>query len=479
MRPLDLLAVARRLMHDAGFEPDFGAAVAAEARRAVPPTTDGVRDLRTMLWSSIDNHTSRDLDQVEWAERLGPDRARLMIGLADVDALAPIGSGLDGHASVNTTSVYLGVATFPMLPVPLSEGLTSLLEGEDRLAIVVEMVVTAAGEVENPQLHRALVRNHAKLTYEEIGRFLDGEGPPPANPDLEAQIRLQDEIGRWLKGARQQRGALTLETIEAHPVVSDGKVVNLELTRKSRAREIIEDFMLAANAAIAGFFEARDTSWIRRMVRAPKRWERIVELAAGLGETLPAIPNAPALATFLSRRRATDPTRFVELSLSVVKLLGPGIYVLERAGEDLEGHFGLAVQDYTHSTAPNRRYADLVTQRLLKAALAGLPVPYDDGQLGAIADRCTHMEDGARKVERRMRKVAAAAMLAPRVGETFEAVITGAKPDGTYARLLQPPAEGRVVRGEAGLDVGDRVKVRLIGTDPDRGFIDFVLQAGP
>jgi VacB/RNase II family 3'-5' exoribonuclease len=472
----DLVATARRLMLDAGFEPDLSPAAEDQVRHlAAQIPTGGVPDLRGRLWSSIDNEQSRDLDQIEWAERKGPDRALLSIGLADVDERLPAGSPLDQHAGRNTTSVYTGVATFPMLPTRLSEDLTSLEEGQDRLAVVLDLTVLADGTIEDTAITRALVRNQSRLAYDDVGPWLEGHGPRPQKIDapLEAQLRLQDEVAGWLKTRRQHRGALELETIEARPVVTGDGISRLELTRKNRAREIIEDLMLAANTALARFLEARKLSSLRRVVRSPKRWDRIVALATEHGETLPPEPSAPALAAFLTRRRAADPERFPEVSLAVVKLLGAGSYALERPGQDLGGHFALAVPDYTHSTAPNRRYADLVTQRVVKAVLAGRPAPYSDDSLEAIATQCTRKEDDARKVERRMRKIAAAVLLAPRVGEVFDALVTGVTPDGTYARLLSPPAEGRIVRGESGLDVGDRVRLRLIATDPARGFIDF------
>jgi VacB/RNase II family 3'-5' exoribonuclease len=472
----DLVATARRLVIEAGFEPDLPPPADAQVRHLSPrPQVDGVRDLRERLWSSIDNEQSRDLDQIEWAERRAPDRILLSIGLADVDDRVPAGSPLDDHAGRNTTSVYTGVATFPMLPPELSEDLTSLHERADRLAVVVDLVVVRDGTIAEVNIERALVRNRARLSYDQVGPWLEGNAarPEKIDGDLEAQLRLQDEAARWLKTRRQQRGALELETIEARPVVVGDGLGRLELTRKSRARELIEDLMLAANTALAGYLESRQLASLRRVVRSPKRWDRIVAVAAEHGETLPAEPSAPALAAFLTRRRAADPTGFPEVSLAVVKLLGAGSYAVERPGQDLGGHFALAVPDYTHSTAPNRRYADLVTQRLVKAVLAGRSTPYTDQDLDVIATQCTRKEDDARKVERRMRKIAAAVLLAPRIGDLFDAIVTGVTPDGTFARLLDPPAEGRIVRGETGLDVGHRLRVRLLATDAARGFIDF------
>jgi VacB/RNase II family 3'-5' exoribonuclease len=483
MTTFDLQAAAWRVMREAGLEPEIPPAAQAEARAATAAADAAApaRDLRDRLWSSIDNDSSRDLDQLEWAEALGGGRARLLLAIADVDVLVPAGSNGDQHARRNTTSVYGGVTTFPMLAVALSEDRTSLHQGQDRAAMVVELTVEPDGSVSGSEAYRALVRNQVRLSYDDLGAWLEGRGPAPAEvaaagAALEAQLRLQDQIARQLQARRQERGALELETVEARPRVDErGAVSGLELTPKNRARSLIEDLMLAANSATADILERAGRSWLRRTVRAPRRWDRLLAVAREHGEELPQAPNAPALAAFLKRRRAAAPERFAELSLTVVKLIGPGSYEVERSGEDLEAHFALAVEGYTHSTAPNRRYADLVTQRLLKAALDGRPSPYPDDELAAIAGECTRKADAARRVERRLRKMAAAVLLAPRLGDVFDAVVTGAKPEGTYARLLAPPAEGRIVRGERGLDVGDRVRVRLERTDPEVGFIDFAV----
>jgi exoribonuclease R len=466
-----------------GFEPDFPPAVLSEVRSLHEPADDplpaGVRDLRGLPWSSIDNRESRDLDQIEVAERMPNGSIRVRVGVADVDTLVRLGSAADEHAARNTTSVYTGVATFPMLPDRLSCDLSSLNESEDRLAVVVEFDVSPDGALSTASVYRALVRNQAKLAYESAGLWLEGKGPAPegiaASSALQEQLRIQDEAAQLLRRARSIAGALDFETVEARPVVANGRVVDLALVTRNRARDMIEDFMVAANRSVATFLLDRGSPSLRRVVREPKRWDRIVALAADVGEKLPNEPNNVALAEFLARRRAADPDHYADLSLSVVKLLGPGIYVLERRlGDRREmGHFGLAVADYVHSTAPNRRFADLVTQRMLRAVTSGGPPPYSDQELTDIASRCTERGEAARKVERTMRKVAGASMLAERVGENFSAIVTAASPKGTYARVLSPPVEGRVVRGERGLDVGDTVRLKLVAADPVRGYIDF------
>jgi VacB/RNase II family 3'-5' exoribonuclease len=475
---VDLDAIARRIARKYGFEAEFPAAGTQQLATltAPAPVPPDAKDLRHLLWSSIDNATSMDLDQAEVAEPLPNDAIRLMVAIADVDALVPKGSPLDVHAHANSTSVYTGIEVFPMLPEKLSTGLTSLNENDDRLALVIETVVDAHGDVATQDVYRAVIRNQAKLAYDDLGAWLDG-GPAPArvaaNADLQEQIRLQSEAAQRLKAQRARHGALEFDTIEATPVARDGQVVDLALTRKSKARDLIEDFMIASNIAIAVYLEAKGRSGIRRVVREPERWSRIVDLAKQYGTTLPATPDSLALATFMSARRLADPVRFPDLSLTVVKLMGPGEYALDMPGKDPGIHFGLAVHDYSHATAPNRRYADLVTQRAVKAALTGAPAPYSNDDLAAIAAHCTEREDAASKVERTMRKVAAALLLAHRIGDVFDGIVTGVSDHGTFARLFHPPAEGMVVHGQHGLDVGDKVRLRLVHTDPRQGYLDF------
>jgi exoribonuclease-2 len=475
---LNFAAVAHQAMVENGFSPDFPKDAAREAETARPSKADDIVDLRHLLWSSIDNTESRDLDQIEVMEELPGGDVRVLVGIADVDALLPKGSALDRHAADNTASVYTGVAIFPMLPERLSTDLTSLNYAEDRLAVVIGMTVGPDGHVKEADVRRAIVRNKAKLTYDEVGAWFDG-GPIPQRVasvvGMDRQLYAQNDVARALRKLRYERGALDLETIEARPVTENGKIVDLKVTEKSKSRELIEDFMIGANGAMARFLETRGRSTIRRVVKSPERWQRIVALAATYGDALPAEPNGHALADFLADRKAKDHAAFADLSLAVVKLMGPGEYALERAGAAHTGHFGLALLDYTHSTAPNRRFADLVTQRLLKASLADKPPPYAEEELARIANRCTLKENSARKVERFMRKVAAAELLSSRHGEVFDAIVTGVTPKGVFVRLYAPPtAEGRVVKGEQGMDVGDRVRVKLVATEPRLGFIDFV-----
>lgn len=476
---LDLQTIAKTLMEQRGFEPDFPAAVSdqlAKLRQNPPQIAAGgdVRDLRNLLWSSIDNDTSRDLDQIEVAERAPNGDVKVMIGIADVDAFVPKQTPIDQHAATETTTVYTGVRNFPMLPEELSTGITSLLDGQDRLAIVIEFVIDSSGAVTSAELYRALVRNQAQLQYNSVGAWLEGAGEAPAkvqqSSELRQQLKLQDEVAQRLKGQRQQHGALNLETNEVHPLVLNEQVVDIVKQQKNRATDLIEDFMVAANGVVARKLE--NVSSLRRIVRSPERWDRIVQLAAGKGGHLPAEPDSKALNDFLIRQKTADPDHFADLSLAVIKLIGPGEYVLEKAGETAAGHFGLAVQDYTHATAPNRRFADVVTQRLIKATITGQKNPYSDDELTAIAANCTQKEDAARKVEREMSKRLAAIAMQHRIGEAFDAIVTGVTDHGTFVRVLQPHVEGLLIQGH-GLDVGDKLRAKLVSVNVEKGYIDF------
>jgi exoribonuclease-2 len=475
-----LQRIAHRVMVERGLLPDFSAEALAEVAgiaAAAPPPDGKLRDLRGETWASIDNDDSLDLDQLTLARALPDGAVELLVAIADVDALVARGSAVDAHAMANTTSVYTAAEMFPMLPERLSTDLTSLADRQDRLAVVVAITVAPDGALAASDVFRALVRNHAKLAYNAVAAWLEGAGPAPAAvtavPGLADNLRLQDKVAQRLRALRHERGALELQTIEARPVFDADRLLDLTPDERNRAKELIEDVMIAANGVTARFLTARGLSSLRRIVRSPKRWERIVEVAARLGETLPGAPDAAALAAFLTKRRAADPLRFPDLSLTIIKLLGAGEYVVERPGQDAPGHFGLAVRDYTHATAPNRRFPDLITQRLLKAALAGAPPPYGADELASLATHCTVQEDAANKVERQVAKSAAALLLAGRRGQTFDAIVTGASPKGTWVRIFRPPVEGRLVRGTEGMDVGERLRVRLVDADVERGFIDF------
>jgi VacB/RNase II family 3'-5' exoribonuclease len=481
----ELKAIARRTMIRRGLLPDFSPAVLTETDavgRAAAETDPSIRDLRGLLWCSIDNDDSRDLDQLSVADPTAGGTVKIRIAVADVDALVREGSAIDGHARTNTTSVYTAATVFPMLPEKLSTDLTSLGEGQARLAIVIEMEVAADGTVTESDVYRAVVLNRAKLAYNSVAAWLEGTAPAPprlaAVPGLDQQLRTQDRVAQAMKGLRHQHGALSLDTLEARAVFDGEVLADLRPDEKNRAKELIEDFMIASNGVTAKYLDRKGCPSLRRILRAPARWERIVELAAGLGEHLPPQPSAHALEDFLARRRQADPLRFPDLSLSVVKLLGSGEYVVELPGQAVDGHFGLAVTNYTHSTAPNRRFPDLVTQRLLKAAMAGRPAPYAIEALQGLARHCTEQEDNAAKVERQVRKSAAALLLAPQIGQRFDAIVTGASDKGTWVRIFRPAAEGKVVRGFQGLDVGDRVRVELVHTDVERGFVDFARVPG-
>lgn len=480
---IDLAELAAQVMLERGLKPEFSNEVLRQVEKlagpARPAAADDVRDLRHLLWASIDNDDSRDLDQLTVAEDLGNGDVRVHVAVADVDALVHRSSPVDVHARYNTTSVYTAARVFPMLPEKLSTNLTSLNPGEDRLAVVVSYTVDRDGLLHDSEIYRAMVRNKAKLAYSSVGAWLEGraEMPPSvaAVEGLAEQLSLQDEAAQKLCEQRHEHGALVLDTVETQVVLEDSTVRDIVPEEKNRAHGIIEDFMIAANGAVASFLDARGYPSFRRVVRTPERWDRIQALAAEYGTTLPDDPDPLALQRFLIRRRAAEPVSFPDLSLTIIKLLGRGEYVVHEPGELTDGHFGLAVRDYAHSTAPNRRYPDVITQRLLKAALAGGVPAYGTAELDELAQHCTAQEDAAKKVERQVAKSAAAMLLAPRIGQRFEGIITGAKPKGVWVRIFTPPVEGRVVEGGKRLDVGDRVVVRLLEVDVLRGYIDFAV----
>jgi exoribonuclease-2 len=472
--------IARRMMIERGFRPDFSSRIVAELERIRKPverTEGAVRDLTQLLWCSIDNDESRDLDQLTVAEELADGAVKVLVAIADVDALVDPRSALDDHARHNTTSVYTPAAIFSMIPEKLSNDFTSLGFEANRLAVVVEMEFAADLTLTRSDIYRAAVRNHAKLAYNSVAAWLDGKARPPRAvsniPGLDENLKLQDGLAKRLKANRHAKGALSLETLQAHPVFEGSVLKDLAFESSNRAKDIIEDFMIAANSAVAQFLASRGSPSIRRVVRTPKDWNRIVEIAAEMGTNLPKDPDPSALEAFLASARTADPVRFPDLSLSIIKLIGPGEYIAEAPGSASPGHFGLAVEDYTHATAPNRRYPDLTTQRLVKAALEGERPPFGDAELDAIAKHSTEMADAAKKVERQVVKSAAALLLLPKIGRPFTSIVTGASNKGTWVRLLEFPAEGKLVRGFDGKKVGQRLRVKLVSVDVNRGFIDF------
>jgi len=478
--------IAERAMRERGLLLDFSAQALAEldgiqspARRNGGP----IRDLTELLWASIDNDDSRDLDQLTVAEAVPGNTLKVQVAVADVDALVKDGSAIDEHARHNTTTVYTPAKIFPMLPEKLSTNLTSLNLDQDRLSIVVEMVIGADGALQKSGIYPALVRNHAKLAYHGVAAWLEGRGPVPESvaivDGLAECLRLQDQAAQKLKNLRHVHGALSLETIEARPVFDGDEIRDLEMEQKNRAKEIIEDFMIAANGVTARYLSARRYPSLRRVVRTPKRWKRMVEIAGEHGFELPGSPDSGALEEFLTREKAADPLRFPDLSLAMIKLMGAGEYMAELPGQATAGHFGLAVKDYTHSTAPNRRYSDLITQRILKAAIEGRPSPYSTVGLEALAAHCTAEEDAANKVERQVIKSAAALLLEGRIGDQFDAIVTGASEKGTWVRLISLPVEGRLMHGFEGVDVGDRMHVRLDSVDVKRGYVNLSKVGSP
>ena len=476
-------AILQKLAHKAmclrGLLPDFSAEALAEVAQLEAPAAgkDEIRDLRNLLWASIDNDDSRDLDQLSVAEALPGDTIKILVAIADVDAITDRLAAIDEHARHNTTSVYTAAAIFPMLPEKLSTDITSLGFAADRQAIVVEMVVSTDGSVQVPVIYRAWVRNQAKLAYNSVAAWLEGGAMPAAIaavPELDENLRLQDKAAQSLKGLRQLHGALTFQTIQGRAKFEGDEIRSVELEKSNRATQLIEDFMVAANGVTAEYLEGKKFPCLRRVVRTPKQWDRIVEIAQQHGCKLPAAPDSRALNEFLKQQKAADPARFPDLSLAMIKLMGPGEYVAETPGDTVPlGHFGLAVEHYSHSTAPNRRYPDIITQRLLKAAMAGQPIPYSQKDLEALALHCTQQEDAAKKVERQVAKSAAAMLLQSRIGQRFEAIVTGAAEKGTWVRIFNPPVEGKLVQGVQGVNVGQKIEVELMHTDVEHGFIDF------
>ena len=470
-----LAAIAERSMTEGGFIPHPPPQALADAQAATPmQNADGAKDLSALPWTSIDNPESRDLDQIEAVEAVDGG-IKLYVGIADVEHCVPFGKAIDLFAGHNTTSVYTGVRTFPMLPERFSFDLTSLVAGQKRLSVVIETFITADGQVKSGAVYTAVTLNKAKLDYPSVSAWLDGKTPPPpglaGNADLQKQVQLQDGLAKSLGASRKRLGALDIDTREVS-VVTDphGVVSHLAANEQTRAGSIIEELMIASNTALAKELDARGQPSIRRVVKEPERWAKIVVYAAGFAVTLPAEPSALALSGFADKMRTEKADRFAEISLALVKLIGRGEYEAHEPGEDETGHFGLAAQAYTHSTAPNRRYVDLVTQRIVKKTRS-----YSPAELAAVAKRCTDQEVASKKVERQVQKAVGAMLLKHRIGEVFSGVVTGAGPKGTWARIFDVPVEGKVISGEKGLDVGAAVRLKLVEANPERGFIDFAV----
>ena len=477
----DLVRIAIGAMHERGLEPEFSARVHQQLASITGPGREAdpeIQDLTSLLWCSIDNDDSLDLDQLTVCEVLPQGILKMLVAIADVDALVRKGSAIDEHARINTTSVYTSARIFPMLPERLSTDLTSLNAGEDRLALVTEMVFNADATLARSTVYRAMVRNQAKLAYDAVAAWIEGESALPAAaaavPGMESQLRTQDAVAQQLRERRHTEGSLEFETFQPRAVFEGDKVVDIRQQVQNRARQLIEEVMIATNGCTARYLAARGGASLRRVVRSPERWLKIVGVAKNYGESLPAEPDSKALEAFLAKRHKADPLRFPDLSLVIVKLMGRGEYVVESPGRAPIGHFGLAVRNYTHATAPNRRFPDLITSRLLKAALAGKPSPYSNTEMDKLALHCTQQEDAAQKVERRMRKSEAALLLESRIGQRFDAIVTGNTDAGVWVRIFSPPTEGKLVIGMADLKVGEKVRVKLVAANVERGFIDFV-----
>jgi exoribonuclease-2 len=476
----DIVRIAIDAMQFNGLEPDFSPQVEKQiASITGPADEDGsdIPDLTSLLWCSLDNDDSLDLDQLTACEVQSDQSVIVYVAIADVDALVKKGSPVDNHARNNTTSVYTSATVFPMLPLRLSTDLTSLNPDQNRLALVTIMKIDNLGEVISSTVERALVRNKAKLAYDAVSAWIEGNGglPPAASvlPGMDKQLRCQDSVAQKLRLRRHNKGSLEFQTFQPQAVFEGERVVEIKQQEQNRARQLIEEFMIATNACTAHFLADRGIASFRRVVRSPERWMRIVGVANEYGYSLPFEPSSQALERFLAARHKADPLRFPDLSLVIIKLMGSGEYVIEIPGEEPYGHFGLAERDYTHSTAPNRRYPDLITLRMMKAILTNSPAPYTINELEYLASHCTRQEDAARKVERRVRKSEAALLLKPMIGHHFDAIVTGHSEKGTWVRILMPPAEGRLMRKIGKIKVGQEITVRLVLADVERGFIDF------
>jgi exoribonuclease-2 len=478
----DLAAIATHAMAERGLQPEFPDAALQQMdgiSSAGLERGPAIRDLTALLWCSIDNDDSRDLDQLSVCEVMPGGAVKIFVAVADVDTLVKKDTPIDKHARINTTSVYTGARIFAMLPERLSTDLTSLNPGQDRMALVTEMVFNADASLAGSSVYRARVHNKAKLAYDAVAAWIETGAALPAAAaaltGMEAQLRTQDSVAQQLRARRRAQGALEFETFQPKAMFDGEQVVDIREQVHNRARQLIEEFMIATNGCIARFLTSHGRVSLRRVVRSPERWQRIVDVARDNGVTLPAEPDALALENFLAQRRVADPVRFPDLSLVIVKLMGAGEYVVQTPGATPIGHFGLATRDYMHSTAPNRRFPDLITERLLKALLADAPAPYSTAELGALANHCTQQEDNAKKVERQVRKSEAALVLESRIGERFDGIITGSSGKGIWVRIFSPPAEGKLVGSASSLKLGQRLRVRLTAANVARGFIDFVV----
>ena len=476
----DIVKIAFNAMLQQGLEPDFSLQAEKQVASIIGPGNESgpdILDLTSLLWCSIDNDDSLDLDQLTACEAQADLSVIIYVAVADVDALVKKGSPIDDHARNNTTSVYTSAHVFPMLPLPLSTDMTSLNPDQNRLALVTIMKIDVHGAVISSTVERALVKNKAKLAYDAVSAWIEGESDLPLAasvvPGMEQQLRCQDSVAQKLRFHRHRKGSLEFQTFQPHAVFEGDRVVAIKQQEQNRARQLIEEFMIATNACTANFLAEKGVASFRRVVRSPERWMRIAEVANEYGYALPAEPDAEALEAFLAARHKADPLRFPDLSLVIIKLMGSGEYVVEVPGQEAIGHFGLAERDYTHSTAPNRRYPDLITLRMMKAILTNSPAPYGVDELEYLAAHCTSQEDAARKVERRVSKSEAALLLGPKIGAHFDAIVTGHSEKGTWVRLLTLPAEGRLIRMIGKIKVGQQIQVKLVLADVERGFIDF------
>ncbi|MFZ9642581.1 MAG: RNB domain-containing ribonuclease [Candidatus Methylopumilus sp.] len=477
----DIARIATEAMVERGLEPEFSEAAIQQLEKintAAVADNPEIFDLVDLLWCSLDNDDSMDLDQLTSSQVLKNGLVKIFVAVADVDALVKKDSALDEHAKINTASIYTSARIFPMLPEKLSTNLTSLNQDEDRLAVVTEMVINKDGSIHQSHVYRAKVRNKAKLAYDAVSDWIEKKGPAPEAlsrvKGMQEQLIIQDKTAQILRRRRHEQGCLELEIFQPKAIFDGEQVVAVQQQVQNRGRQLIEEFMIATNECTAKFLAAQGHASLRRVVRSPESWLRIVELAKKYNEQLPSQPNSKALATFLAKRHKADPLRFPDLSLVVVKLMGSGEYVVEQPNAEPIGHFGLAVQDYTHSTAPNRRYPDLITLRMIKGALQNTPPPYSNEDLKTLAEHCSQQEDAARKVERRVRKSEAALLLSSHLNQTFDAVVTGSSSSATWVRILDMPIEGLLEEGEPNLDVGRKLRVRLVSVNVEKGFIDFI-----